>query len=116
MPVMPRTARREEARGTVFNALASQQRRAILVRLSRGAASTPEIASQLGFTKQALSRHLTVLEGAGLIVRSVRVQTDHLALVPSRLDDAARWIVDISRGWHKGLDRLGHILRGKKRD
>jgi len=110
---MPEGTRRGAALGNVFDALANAQRRTILVRLARGPASTPEIAARFGFTKQALSRHLTILESAGLIERSVRGRTNDLALVPGPLDDLSRWIVEIRRGWHTSLDRLDHILRSK---
>ena len=113
---MPGVARRKAGIGSVFDALANDQRRAILVRLARGPASTPDIASQFGFTKQALSRHLTVLESAGLIERNFRGRTNDLVLVPARLDHVSRWLMEIRRGWHANLDRLDTIVRSKERD
>lgn len=113
---MPGVARRKDGIGSVFDALANDQRRTILIRLARGPASTPDIASQFGFTKQALSRHLTVLESAGLIERNIRGRTNDLVLVPARLDHVSRWLMEIRRGWHANLDRLDTIVRSKERD
>ena len=113
---MPRPARREAALGDVFDALANERRRAIVVRLAAGPARTPDVASQFGLTKQALSRHLTVLERAGLIERRSRGRTNDLALRPATLDDVTRWIFEIRRGWHASLDRLDTIVRSKQHD
>ncbi len=113
---MARAASREAALGYVFDALANEQRRSILVRLAHGASSTPEIASQFGFTKQALSRHLKVLESAGLIARSGRGRINDVTLLPAALDDVSRWLVEVRRGWHASLDRLEHVLRSKRYD
>jgi DNA-binding transcriptional ArsR family regulator len=110
---MPDLTRRETALGSAFDALANAQRRAILARLARGPASTPEIASRFGFTKQALSRHLTILERAGLIQRRIRGRTNDLALMPAPLDDVSQWIAEIGRGWQASLDRLDLILRSQ---
>jgi DNA-binding transcriptional ArsR family regulator len=113
---MPALARHKAVLGNVFDALANEQRRAILDRLARGPASTPDVASQFGFTKQALSRHLTVLEKAGLIERNIRGRTNDLVLVPARLDYVSRWLTEIRRGWHASLDRLDTIMRSNERD
>ena len=113
---MPVPSRREAALGNVFDALDNAQRRAILARLARGPVSTPEISARFGFTKQALSRHLTVLENAGLIERSVRGRTNDLTLVQAPLDDVSRWIGEIRRGWNASFDRLDHVLRSKRYD
>ncbi len=105
-----RLRREADALPAVFDALANEQRRAILVRLARGSASTPEVAAQFGFTKQALSRHLTVLEDAGLIERTIQGRVHYLALIPAPLDRVSRWLVEIRRGWHASLDRLNALL------
>jgi DNA-binding transcriptional ArsR family regulator len=110
MQNMPGLARATSL-GTVFGALANEQRRAILARLARGPASTPEIALQFDLTKQALSRHLAVLEDAGLVERTMRGRTYDLALVPAPLDRISRWLGGIRRGWHANLDRLDAMLK-----
>ncbi len=102
--------RETDALPAVFDALANEQRRAILVRLARGSASTPEVAAQFGFTKQALSRHIAVLEDAGLIERTIQGRVHYLTLIPAPLDRVSRWLVEIRRGWHASLDRLDALL------
>jgi DNA-binding transcriptional ArsR family regulator len=95
----------------VFDALASEHRREIVLRLSRGAMATPEIGKHFGFTKQALSRHVAVLEGAGLVARTRRGRVCELALVHKRLDRVTSWISHLKRGWQASLDRLDEVLR-----
>lgn len=95
----------------VFDALASEHRREIVLRLSRGAMTTPEIGKHFGFTKQALSRHVAVLEGAGLVARTQRGRVCELALVHRRLDRVTSWISHLKRGWQASLDRLDEVLR-----
>jgi DNA-binding transcriptional ArsR family regulator len=95
----------------VFDALANQSRREIVARLSRGPVTTPEIGRQFGFSKQALSRHLSLLEDAGLIQRLARGRVHELSLVPVPLGEVAGWLADIRRGWETNLDRLDAVLR-----
>jgi DNA-binding transcriptional ArsR family regulator len=103
--------RRQAALGSAFDALANEERRRILRRLARGAATTPEIASQFHFTKQAMSRHVAVLERAGLIGRSSRGRVRSLTLVPTQLDRISLWIAELRHGWHASLDRLDEVLK-----
>jgi DNA-binding transcriptional ArsR family regulator len=112
MPGLARSA----SLGPIFGALANEQRRAILARLAQGPASTPDIALQFDLTKQALNRHLVVLEDAGLLERTMHGRTYDLALVPASLDRISRWLGEIRRGWHASLDRLDDILRSSNRD
>ncbi|MBV9720102.1 MAG: winged helix-turn-helix transcriptional regulator [Candidatus Eremiobacteraeota bacterium] len=113
---MPGTARLDASLGAVFGALANEQRRAIVVRLAQSSVSTPEVASQFEFTKQALSRHVAILEDAGLVRRTMRGRTYDLVLVPEPLDHISRWLVEIRRGWCASLDRLDQVLRSKDHD
>jgi len=110
---MARSASREAALGLVFDALANEQRRSILLRLARGPASTTEVASRFAFTKQALSRHLIVLENAGLIARSTQGRAHDLTLLPAAFEDVSQWLTQLRRGWHASFDRLERILRSK---
>lgn len=105
---------KEAQLGEVIDALANEHRRAILMCLARGRRSTTDVAEQFGFTKQALSRHMAVLEEAGLIERTIVGRTHRLALVPAQLDRVARWLVELRRGWQASLDRLDHVLRSDK--
>jgi DNA-binding transcriptional ArsR family regulator len=95
----------------VFDALANQSRREIVARLSRGSVTTPEIGQRFGFSKQALSRHLALLEGAGLIQRLARGRVHELSLVPAPLGEVSGWLAEIRRGWETNLDRLDEVLR-----
>jgi DNA-binding transcriptional ArsR family regulator len=95
----------------VLDALANGPRREIVARLSRGPMTTPEIGRHFGFTKQALSRHVAVLEGAGLVQRLARGRVHHLSLVPAPLGEVSGWLGEIRRGWEANLDRLDAVLR-----
>jgi DNA-binding transcriptional ArsR family regulator len=94
----------------VFDALANERRREIVMRLARSPMTTPEIGRHFGFTKQALSRHLAVLESAGIVSRRARGRVHHLALSPQRLDGVVRWVSELRRGWAASLGRLGEVL------
>src|SRR5580765_6714614 len=95
----PRRARSEHrALDAVFRGLANEQRRAIVARLARGASTTPELGRRFGFTKQALSRHMALLERAGLVARTLHGRVHELVLVPGRLDGVVRWIDELRRG------------------
>jgi DNA-binding transcriptional ArsR family regulator len=77
---------------TIFAALADPTRRAILDRLTKGEASVNELAAPFEMTTQSVSKHLAVLERAGLISRTRRAQWRPCRLEPAALDDAAAWI------------------------
>lgn len=95
----------------VFDALASQPRREIVALLSRGSVTTPEIGRRFAFSKQALSRHVAVLDSAGLIERRVHGRVHELSLVPVALGEAAGWLTHVHRAWETNLDRLDLVLR-----
>jgi DNA-binding transcriptional ArsR family regulator len=95
----------------IFDALANRHRRHIVARLARTSMTTPSIAREFGFTKQALSRHLSVLETAGLVRRQRDGRIDRLDIVPARLDAVRSWIDEIKAGWNASLDRLEEVLR-----
>jgi DNA-binding transcriptional ArsR family regulator len=94
----------------VFDALANEPRREIVARLAQGPTTTPQIGRHFGFSKQALSRHMSILEAAGLIERTVRGRVHELRLVPARLDDVSGWVTQVRLGWESNLDRLGRVL------
>lgn len=99
--------------GLVFDALANEPRREMVARLARGSMTTPEIGRYFGFTRQALNRHVSILEEAGLIQRRLNGRVHEVALVRSSLDEMAEWVSIVRRGWEGNLDRLGAILGGK---
>jgi DNA-binding transcriptional ArsR family regulator len=95
-----------------FAALADPTRRAIMERLSAGEATVNELAKPFPVSVQAVSKHLKVLEGAGLITRGRSGQ-----LRPSRIDGAALkgaadWIEGYRCFWERGFERMGRRLRG----
>jgi len=96
-----------------FDALANAQRREVLVSLRSGPVRTPQIASRFGFSKQALSRHISVLEEAGLIDRATTGRTRELSLVTAPLDEITHWLSELQRGWRASFERLDRVLRGQ---
>src|SRR5436853_7914226 len=93
-----------------FAALADPTRRAILARLSSGEASVMELAEPFAMSQPAISKHLKVLERAGLIVRGRDAQRRPCRLKAEPLKDAARWIGEYRQYWEQSLDRLDHYL------
>src|ERR1700726_1971443 len=94
-----------------FAALADPTRRAILARLTLGETSVTEIAEPFDMTLPAVSKHLKVLERAGLIARSRAAQWRPCRLEASPLKDATDWLEHYRRFWEQSLDRLGDYLR-----
>lgn len=96
---------------TVFSALADPTRRAILARLSRGEAPVKELARPFKLSAPAITKHLKVLERAGLISRSRRAQERPCRLEAERLQEAADWIEPYRQIWEERFDRLGEYLK-----
>jgi DNA-binding transcriptional ArsR family regulator len=93
-----------------FAALADPTRRAILTRLAAGEATVGQLAEPFALTQQAISKHLKVLEHAGLISRSRAAQARPCRLEPQRFDPAADWIARHRRMWEERYDRLDEHL------
>jgi DNA-binding transcriptional ArsR family regulator len=91
---------------TTFAALADPTRRAILARLAEGEATVGELAAPLPITMQAVSKHLRVLEEAGLIDRGRAAQRRPSRLRGDRLEHAMAWLLEYRRFWEAGFDRL----------
>jgi DNA-binding transcriptional ArsR family regulator len=96
----------EPALNLTFAALADPTRRAILDRLAVGEATVAELASPFSISQQAISKHLKVLEQAGLISRGRTRQARPCRLVPGQLDVAVDWIEHHRRLWAERYDRL----------
>ncbi|HYR27591.1 MAG TPA: metalloregulator ArsR/SmtB family transcription factor [Thermoanaerobaculia bacterium] len=94
-----------------FAALADPTRRAILARLSKGEASVTELAEPFDMSLPAISRHLKVLEHAGLIARGRDAQWRPCRLQAQPLEQASDWIEQYRRYWEQSLDRLGDYLQ-----
>jgi DNA-binding transcriptional ArsR family regulator len=93
-----------------FGALADPTRRAILARLSKGDASVLELAEPFDMSQPAISKHLKVLERAGLIVRGRDAQRRPCRLDPRRLKQAADWIGTYRQFWEESYSRLDDYL------
>jgi DNA-binding transcriptional ArsR family regulator len=100
----------------VFGALADPTRRAILARLTEGDASVSELAAPFAMSQPAVSRHLKVLEQAGLISRSrqATVRLSHLRAAPLR--DATEWLAGYREFWGESFERLDELLASLKDD
>ncbi|HEY6538597.1 MAG TPA: metalloregulator ArsR/SmtB family transcription factor [Candidatus Dormibacteraeota bacterium] len=106
---MPATSTRQLDR--TFSALAHPARRAILARLTRGQASVTELARPFAMSQPAVSKHLKVLELAGLVERGRDAQWRPCTLQALPLKQAAAWIDEYRGFWEHSFDRLEEYLR-----
>jgi DNA-binding transcriptional ArsR family regulator len=100
----------EEQLSRTFAALADPTRRQILARLAGGEASVGELAAPFDMSFAAVSKHLRVLEGAGLVTRGREAQYRPARLEARPLAAASRWINDYARFWSDSLDSLDTYL------
>ena len=100
--------------GTTFAALADPTRRAILARLKSGEASVTELAEPFEMSMPAVSKHLKVLERAGLIARGRKAQWRPCWLQAGPLKDVADWVAQYRGFWDQSFDRLDDYLRELK--
>jgi len=106
-----------------FAALADPTRRAILARLATGEASVAELAAPFAMSQPAISKHLKVLEGAGLVVRERDAQRRPSRLNANPLAEATQWLADYRQFWKASFHKLDDLLddlktkkkKGKKR-
>lgn len=94
----------------VFYALSDPTRREILGRLATGEATVKELASPFAMSLPAVSKHLKVLERAGLLVRQVDGRTHRMKLEPEGLKTASEWVDHYRKFWEVQLDRLSAFL------
>ena len=97
-----------------FAALADPTRRAILARLASGEASVAELAEPFAMTQPAISKHLKVLERAGLIARSREAQWRPCQLEAGPLKEVAEWALGYRGFWEQSFDRLDKYLKEMK--
>jgi DNA-binding transcriptional ArsR family regulator len=104
------TPRTDERLDVVFGALADPTRRAILTRLTQGEASVAELAAPFTVSQPAISRHLRVLERAGLIsrTRKATARLSHLEAEP--LKEATVWLAGYREFWEESYERLDELL------
>ena len=96
---------------TTFAALADPTRRAILARLAQGAASVKTLSAPFDMTQPAISKHLRVLERAGLIERGREAQWRPRRLRAAPLRDVAAWVDNFRAHWEESFERLDAVLR-----
>jgi DNA-binding transcriptional ArsR family regulator len=99
-----------------FAALADPTRRAIVARLARGEATATELARPFAISQPAISRHLKVLEAAGLISRGRDAQSRPCRLEARRLEEATEWITRYRAHWEASFDRLEGLLTEMKKE
>jgi DNA-binding transcriptional ArsR family regulator len=95
---------------TAFSALADPTRRAILARLASGEATVMELAAPFAMTQPAVSRHLKVLEGAGLIVRRAEGTKRPCRLAPAGITEVDQWLAMLRQAFAANYDRLDDVL------
>lgn len=101
----------------MFAALADPTRREILERVGAGDVTIADLTGRFAITQQALSKHLKVLERAGLVSRERAAQSRPCRLEPDRLDAAAAWIEQHRRVWAERHDRLdAHLAELRRRN
>lgn len=94
----------------VFSALSDPTRRAILERLARSEASVTELAAPFEMSLPAISKHLRILENAGLIAREKEGRVHHMRLSAAAMKDAAEWLAHYRRFWDDQFDNLADYL------
>jgi DNA-binding transcriptional ArsR family regulator len=98
----------------VFGALADPTRRAILARLASGEVTVNELAEPFAMSQPAVSKHLKVLERAGLIARGRDAQRRPCRLRPESLKTVAEWVAHYEHFWTESFDRLDEYLKTLK--
>src|SRR5215217_7135539 len=109
------TAIDEDRLSETFAALANSTRRAILSRLAEGAATVNELAEPFEMTLPAVSKHIKVLEQAGLVVRGQRAQYRPCALNAAPLEEVSTWAEQYRPVWEARFDRMDDYLRRLQR-
>ena len=107
--------RSPQALDATFSALADPVRRAILLQLTEGEASVSQLAEPFDISLPAISRHLRVLEQAGLLAREKRGRVHRISLVADPMLDALEWIARTGRFWEAQFDSLERFLERASR-
>ena len=98
-----------------FQAIADPTRRSILARLAQGEATVQELARPLPISQPAVSKHLKVLEKAGLIERRREAQRNWCRLQAKPLRDVALWATEFQQYWDESFERLDALLEEEKK-
>ena len=107
--------KRSKRLDATFAALADPTRRAILTRLASGEASVMELARPFAMSQPAISKHLKVLERAGLIIRGREAQWRPCRLAAGPLEKVSDWLENYRRFWEESFDRLDDYIRELKK-
>ena len=99
---------------TVLGAISHPSRRAILHRLADGPARVTEIAAPFDMSLNAVSKHLKVLEGAGLVDREVQGRDHVIRFRGAPLRAVSKWVHEYERFWNRQLDQFGQYFKEKK--
>ena len=99
----------------VFSALADPTRRGMLAQLATGEANVSALAARYAISQPAISKHLRVLEKAGLISRTKRGRENFVRVNPQPMEEAATWITHYARFWRAQFDDVDAYLKAKKR-
>lgn len=116
MTPVPELSLKENQLSVTFAALADPTRRAILAHLAKGEASVTELAQPFEMSLPAISKHLKVLERAGLITRSREAQWRPCRLEAEPLKEASNWIEQYRQFWEQSFDRLEEYLQELQSD
>ena len=108
------TVRKDEHLDAVFHALADTTRRSLIHRLARGPVSVSELAEPFPISLAAISKHLDVLEGAGVVRRARDGRFQRCHLTPKALDSAGKFIEHYRSFWESSLDQLAEYLEGEE--
>jgi DNA-binding transcriptional ArsR family regulator len=90
----------------IFNALSDRTRRSMIARLAKGSATVSELAEPFDISLPAISKHLKILESAGLLRREVEGRVHHCALSSKPLSEAESWLAKYDKFWSDNLDSL----------
>jgi DNA-binding transcriptional ArsR family regulator len=104
------TKKKDERLDAVFHALADTTRRRIVVRLASGSTSVGDLAAPFSISLAAISKHLDVLEGAGLVRREKEGRFQRCHLAPEGLDEASRFVEHYRCFWTDTLDQLAEFV------
>lgn len=99
----------------VFGALSDPTRRRIVERLARQPLTVGQIASEFPLTQPAISKHVRILENAGLLQRTIEGRVHYCTLSPDAMNDVREWIERQARYWTAALDKLDKILAKEPR-
>jgi DNA-binding transcriptional ArsR family regulator len=105
---MPRSA--DDKLSQIFAALANPTRRAILARLAEGEATVNELAEPFKMSLPAISKHIKVLEHAGLIIQGKKAQYRPCTIDPSPLEEISKWTEQYRHIWETSFDRLDNYI------